>query len=281
MDIYRIISLEAFVDLLHNKRERYVRPTTWDDNYEGYLFSKIENKEDRRKIIEEMYYNVCPRNYYATINNLFKLEHSKFFVYGQCWSTLFDSDALWRIYSYNNHAIQIKTTNIIIDNMLKSNPDISHDIREVKYDVEPENDLVKKQILQVKENQKVYEPFFHKRKAFKHEAEVRVLIDDKRWYNASWMRTFEAKWKMDEKMQEFSEDIDRINEIEKRLEACMGRWVEKELCVNYYQPIKSLNRYISGVRVHPMAEKWYVELIQGLCQKEEIKFDGRSNLYGM
>ena len=58
MDIYRIISLEAFVDLLHNKRERYVRPTTWDDNYEGYLFSKIENKEDRRKIIEEMYYNV-------------------------------------------------------------------------------------------------------------------------------------------------------------------------------------------------------------------------------
>ena len=58
---------------------------------------------------------------------------------------------------------------------------------------------MKKQILQVKENQKVYEPFFHKRKAFKHEAEVRVLIDDKRWYNASWMRTFEAKWKIDEK----------------------------------------------------------------------------------
>lgn len=33
MDLYRIISLETFVDLLHNKRERYVRPAIWDDNY--------------------------------------------------------------------------------------------------------------------------------------------------------------------------------------------------------------------------------------------------------
>lgn len=112
LNLYRIISLETFIDLLHNKRERYVRPATWDDNYEGDLFGKIENPEDRREIIEDMYYNVCPRNYEATINNLLKLEHSKYFVYGQCWSTLSDSDALWRIYSYNHHAIQIKTTDI-------------------------------------------------------------------------------------------------------------------------------------------------------------------------
>lgn len=116
MNLYRIISLETFIDLLHNKRERYVRPATWDDNYEGYLFRRIENPEDRRKIIEDMYYNVCPRNYEATINNLLKLEHGKYFVYGQCWSTLSDSDALWRIYSYNQHAIQIKTTDVKIKN---------------------------------------------------------------------------------------------------------------------------------------------------------------------
>ena len=71
MNLYRIISLETFIDLLHNQRERYVRPATWDDNYEGYLFRRIENPKDRRKIIEDMYYNVCPRNYKATINNLY------------------------------------------------------------------------------------------------------------------------------------------------------------------------------------------------------------------
>ena len=71
--------------------------------------------------------------------------------------------------------------------MLKINPDISYEIRKVKYDVEPEDNLMHKQVLQLKEKQKIYEPFFHKRKAFKHEAEVRVLIDNARWYQVMGM----------------------------------------------------------------------------------------------
>lgn len=279
MNLYRIISLESFIDLLHNQRERYVRPATWDDNYEGYLFKKILNPKDRRKIIEDMYYNVCPQNYEATINNLFKLEHCKYFVYGQCWSKLSDSDALWRIYAYNNHAIQIKTTDVRIKNLLKINSDILYEIRNVKYDVEPEDNLMHKQVLQLKEKKKIYEPFFHKRKAFEHEAEVRVLIDDKRWYQIMEMSSRGANWKIYEKMQEFLEDVDRLDEIEKRLTEYMGHWIEKEIPVNFYQTITCLNKYISGVKVHPMAEKWYVELIKELCEEKKIKFEGQSNLY--
>lgn len=280
MNLYRIISLETFIDLLHNKRERYVRPATWDDNYEGYLFGKIENPEDRREIIEDMYYNVCPRNYEATINNLLKLEHSKYFVYGQCWSTLSDSDALWRIYSYNHHAIQIKTTDIRIGNLLKTESDVSYEIRKVKYDVEPEDNLMHEQVMQLKETKKTYEPFFHKRKAFRHEAEVRVLIDDRRWYQIMGMSSMGANWKIGERMQEIPEDVDRLNEIEKRLTKSMGHWIEKKIPVDFCQPIESLNKYISAVKVHPMAEKWYVELIKGLCEEQDIKFEGQSNLYG-
>ncbi|RGO24703.1 DUF2971 domain-containing protein [Dorea sp. OM02-2LB] len=280
MNLYRIISLETFVDLLHNQRERYVRPETWDDNYEGDLFKKIENPWDRRKIIEDIYYNVCPRNYEATIDNLLKLEHGKYFVYGQCWSTSFDSDALWRIYSYNHHAIQIKTTDIRIKNLLQDNSDILYEIRKVKYDVEPEDNLMHEQVLQLREKRKIYEPFFHKRKAFKHEAEVRVLIDDTQRYQIMEMSSQGANWKIHEKMQEIPEDIDRINEIEKRLSDYMGHWKEKKLDAAWYQPIVCLNKYISGVRVHPMAEEWYVELIKTLCEEKKIKFDGKSNLYG-
>lgn len=29
-----------------------------------------------------------------------------------------------------------------------------------------------------------------------------------------------------------------------------------------------------------MVEKWYVELIKGLCEEQNIKFEGQSNLYG-
>lgn len=280
MNLYRIISLETFVDLLHNQRERYVRPAIWDDNYEGYLFRKIENPKDRRKIIEDMYYDVCPRNYEATINNLLKLEHSKYFVYGQCWSTLFHSDALWRIYSYNRHAIQIKTTDIRIKNLLKNKSDISYEIRKVKYDVDPEDNLMHEQVLQLKERLSIYEPFFHKRRAFKHEAEVRVLIDDIRWYQIMGLSSQGANWKIHEKMQEIPADIDRINEIEKRLAEYMGHWKKKELNIDLYQSIECLNKYISGVKVHPMAEEWYVELIKTLCDEKKIKFDGQSNLYG-
>ena len=87
MELYRIISLETFIDLLHHKRERYVRPSTWEDVFEGYLFSKIYDPIERRKIVEDIYYTICPRNYQATIENMLRLEHSKWFVYGQCWST--------------------------------------------------------------------------------------------------------------------------------------------------------------------------------------------------
>lgn len=280
MNLYRIISLETFIDLLHNKRERYVRPETWDDNYEGYLFGKIENSKDRRKIIEDVYYNVCPRNYTATINNLLKLEHGKYFVYGQCWSTLSDSDALWRIYSYSHHAIQIKTTDVRIKNLLKTKADILYEIRKVKYDVEPEDNLMHEQVMQLKEAKIIYEPFFHKRKAFKHEAEVRVLVDDTCRNQVAGMSSMGATWKIDEKMEEISQDVEKLNEIEKRLTEYMGHWKGKKLDVNFFLPIKYLNKYISGVKVHPMAEEWYVELIKGLCEEHNIKFEGQSNLYG-
>lgn len=63
MRLYRIISLETFIDLLHNKRERYVRPATWEDTFEGYLYSKLYDAEERKKIVRDIYYNVCPGNY--------------------------------------------------------------------------------------------------------------------------------------------------------------------------------------------------------------------------
>lgn len=62
MRLYRIISLETFIDLLHNKRERYVRPATWEDTFEGYLYSKLYDAEERKKIVRDIYYNVCPAN---------------------------------------------------------------------------------------------------------------------------------------------------------------------------------------------------------------------------
>ena len=40
--LYRYIGLEDFVNLMVNNKDRFVRPASWEDKYEGYLFSYME-----------------------------------------------------------------------------------------------------------------------------------------------------------------------------------------------------------------------------------------------
>ncbi len=278
MNLYRIISLETFIDLVHNKRERYVRPATWEDTFEGYLYSQLYETEERKKMIREIYYNVCPRNYRATIDNILKLEHAKWFVYAQSWSSLSESDAMWRIYSYNKHSIQIQTTDKRLKNLIGQIEDIGYDIKSIKYDVDSEDDITHMQVRQLKETLSIYEPFLHKRKAFKHEAEKRILIDDKRWYHILSMNSMGANWKIYETVQGMSDD-EILKEIEKRLEQYLGHIKAEAISNNFYVPISDLSKYISAVKVNPFAEDWYVELIDGLCKEHKIKCLGRSELY--
>ena len=278
MNLYRIISLETFVDILHNKRERYVRPSCWEDTFEGYLYTKLYDIEERQKIIRDIYYNVCPKNYKATIDNILKLEHAKWFVYGQRWSSISESDAMWRIYSYNKHSIQIKTTDTRLRNVLGRIDDINFNIKSIKYDVDSQDELLHMQVEQLKISLSIYEPFLHKRKAFRHEAEKRVLIDDEQWYQILSMDIMGANWKIYETVQNMSEE-EILAEIEKRLNQYLGHYKEETISDNYYVDIKDLSKYISGVKVNPFAEEWYVDLIGNLCAEYELKFYGRSELY--
>ena len=277
--MYRILSLESFVDLLHNKRERYVRPSTWEDTFEGYLFSKIYDSSEQKKLIEDIYFNVCPRNYESTINNILKLEHSKWFVYGQCWSTEADSDAMWRIYSYGNHSIQIQTTEKRIKDMLSQEEGIRYCIENVKYDVSPKDDLLHKQVMQLKDTQKPYEPFLHKRRAFKHENEKRVLIDDMNWFSMTKLSSMGANWKISEQVAAMNNDEEIIKAISDRLSQYLNQWKTDTLPNEFYVESIDLKKYITGVKVNPFAEDWYVKLIADLCKEYGIKFNGRSKLY--
>lgn len=279
MRLFRIISLETFIDILHNKRERYVRPSTWEDTFEGYLFSKIYDKEEQKRIIEDIYYNVCPQNYESTINNMLNLEHSKWFVYGQCWTTQAESDAMWRIYSYEKHSIQIQTTDKRISNLLEKENGIKYKIYRVEYDVDPDDDLMHRQILQLKDSRNVCEPYIHKRKAFKHEKERRILIDDLNWYQMTALSKMGANWKIFETMQQMKGDKEILEEIAGRLDQYLNKWVTKKLPNEYYVDGIDLRKYISAVVVNPFAEDWYVKLIEDLCKAYGIRCNGKSQLY--
>lgn len=279
MDLFRIISLETFVDLLHNKRERYVRPATWKDTFEGYLFSKIYDKVEQRKIVEDIYYNVCPNNYKGTINNMTNLEHIKWFIYGQCWTTEKESDAMWRIYSYENHSIQIQSSKEKIEGLLEKAGWTEHDIEHVQYDINPDEDITHIQIEQIKNSKKLYEPYLHKRKAFKHESEIRVLINDFRWQQMAALVRQSANWKIDEAVKNAKDDQEIIDEIVRRLEKRMNHWIESKMPNELYINVPDLASYISCVVINPFAEDWYVNLIENLCKEYKIKCNGRSQLY--
>lgn len=278
MNLYRIISLETFIDILHNKHERYVRPTTWEDTFEGYLYNQLYKVEELDSLIRDIYYNVCPRNYESTIVNILKLEHAYWYVYGQSWTTIAESDAMWRIYSYNKHSVQIQTTERRLEKVLKEYENIDYSIKDVKYDVNPQDNLLHAQVKQLKDTLNVYEPFLHKRRAFCHEHEKRILIADNNWNDMLGMSVMGATWEIHEKMEGLQDD-DRIEEIRRRLTEYLDHFIEENMQNNYYIKIDNISKYISGVTVNPFAEDWYVELIRNLCEEYNLKFLGRSELY--
>jgi hypothetical protein len=88
LPIYRIFSSDYFWDLVQRAENTLVRPCKWDDPFENALLRAKCILEDGRL---------------ASIN--FKDD-----LYGQCWTTDRDSDAMWRIYSYDKTGVRVRTT---------------------------------------------------------------------------------------------------------------------------------------------------------------------------
>lgn len=145
--LYRYISFESFVGLVQNKALTFVLPELWDDPKEGVPFFKFLNsiEDDFEKI---MYYSI----YHKT--------------FGQCWTKLSESDAMWRIYSYNNRAVQIK---VDTDKLL-----LLKDVRIVP--VEYTDSYI---VDSSKKMESFYKSLARKRVAFQHENEVRLIVNYK------------------------------------------------------------------------------------------------------
>ena len=71
MELFRYIGFEDFINLTINNKDRFVRPSSWDDKYEGYLFSYMPPFGDIRQIVSKMYNNLCLRNYYVISDKYF------------------------------------------------------------------------------------------------------------------------------------------------------------------------------------------------------------------
>lgn len=280
MKLYRYISFEDFVNLAINNKDRFVRPSSWDDEYEGYLFSHMETVEDVRKIVSEMYYNLCPRNYYAIADNYFRMWHSKWFTYAQCWSKHSETDAMWRCYSYGNRAIRIRTRDDKLLNHTKSifaeEEYFSVYLEKVNYDLSKKSAL-EQQIGQMKNSLLSHETYFHKRPAFRHEREYRLLIADNSLYSAEGLLSFGVKFKIEEKVKDKT-DEEIIDYLTERICAQRADWDRIGDNIRI-EDAGDISEFLEGVMVHPLAPQWYVDIIRDICQLKKIKFDGQSKIY--
>ena len=279
--LYRFISFEDFINLVINNKDRFARPSVWDDGYEGYLFSYLDSLEDVRHIVSEMYHNLCPRNYYAIPDNYFRMWHSKWFTYAQCWSEHRETDAMWRCYSYGNRAIRIRTREDKLiahaNSIFPENSGFTVYLRKVNYDLNKRSNI-EQQVAQMRDSKLTYETYFHKRPAFKHEREVRLLIADNRLYIKENLSSLSVKWNIAEQVMGKNDEeiIDYLTEriLSQRIDYESGNnanvWIEDA---------GDISSFLEGVMVHPSAPEWYVNIVQDICFKNSLHFDGQSKIY--
>lgn len=160
--IYRIISKKRLIDLFVTKTNVLVHPSCWDDPFENLLL-KSKVKEADGSLTQYPFH-----------------QH----VYGQCWTTLKGSDAMWRIYSPNTDGIRIKTTiKKLISSLNKATAQLGYTtcaIGKVNYWSEQKFHQFGSEVfggLGVK-NDHIFESLLVKRKAFSHEEEIRLIYHD-------------------------------------------------------------------------------------------------------
>jgi hypothetical protein len=88
--IYRVFNLQRLVELFASGLNTLVKPALWDDPLENYVL-RVAMKAFMDR----------PHSFDFTTKDRF---------YGQCWSTIEESDALWRIYSPDKSGIKVRTT---------------------------------------------------------------------------------------------------------------------------------------------------------------------------
>lgn len=160
--IYKIIDIKYVEEIIKSKRLRFLKANKWEDPFENLLF----------KIPIKIGGNIIKTDLLQTFADC---------IFGQSWTLLPESDALWRIYSQTKSSVRLKTAGEHLFKMIKSKSDDS--IYCMLGDVKYKNEL---EIIDFIKTLKTAEDFktdtFHefslfvKRKEFEHEKEFRIIF---------------------------------------------------------------------------------------------------------
>ncbi len=202
--------------------------------------------------------------------------------YGQCWSKTPESDALWRIYSYDKMAIRIESNEERIRSQINnfdSSGQYSAIVGDVNYDLD-EGGVLKTQESILGETKNEIDPFYHKRIAFKHENEKRVILTYKYKSLIDRLLSLKVSFDFDKANEGKKLSTDNIlNEMEKAIHEILHSFEKEKRETEKFIKISNLSQYILSVMVHPQAEDWIVKLVEKICERVKIKSLGKSHMY--
>lgn len=98
--IYRVFNYQRLLTLFELRKNTLVKPVLWDDPFENFILETAS-----KALSNYSHYDFEARNNF----------------FGQCWSLLEESDAMWRIYSPDKMGVKVKTTiRKLFDSLLNS-----------------------------------------------------------------------------------------------------------------------------------------------------------------
>jgi len=158
--IWRYMSFFSFVSMLHHQALHFTRVDQLDDPFEG-SFPRLNVK-----IRPTTYKEKMPVKKINLLSEMYREYVKHTFI--NCWHiNKYQSAAMWKLYLQSNEGIAIKSTvGSLRTSFIKSKYELSiGQINYIRYskDLIPEGPLF---------------PYFHKRKSFEHEHELRVVIQD-------------------------------------------------------------------------------------------------------
>jgi hypothetical protein len=164
--VYRIFSKTRFLELLKTQQNGLVAPSMWDDPFENFFLKCVAVTGSGERVSLERLYKSW---------------------FGQCWTLMEESDAMWRIYSHDKTGVRVSTT---IQRLFDSFYDaadrfaaLKFFIGEVRYEsrADIEAFLARTSFADIAfggQAKPFAETLCIKREEFAHEGEIRLLFND-------------------------------------------------------------------------------------------------------
>ncbi|WP_435552607.1 hypothetical protein [Natrinema sp. CGMCC1.2065] len=233
--IWRYMDFTQFISMLENQYFFFSRADNFDDPFEGSL-PQTHEENVREDIFHEKSVNWSVQ----LLPKFRKL--CKKYTFLNCWHLNGgESAAMWDIYLRSNQGICIQSTIDDLIDGLDTEEEVY--ISKVDYINYEEDDIPGWQGLG-----DTLSPFIYKRGSFRHESEVRAIIQDLPWQEEGKSREITAE-------DIRSEDLDGDHYDP-------GRTVDVDL-----------ETVIDTIRVSPKAEPWVEKLVANVCKTYELEAD--------